>query len=86
MSIHGETTCLAMNLAMNLGGCQSSGPFLDPYCNTAPSIYGTPKGIIVLTPTHMVAWLVQGLTQGFWVIVGYQYDEMADRAPITPKP
>ena len=26
-----------------MGGCQYYGPFLDPYCNSAPNIWGTPK-------------------------------------------
>ena len=27
----------------SMGSCQNSGPFLDPYYNTAPSISGYPK-------------------------------------------
>ena len=26
-----------------MGGCQNYGPFVGPYYNTAPIIYGTPK-------------------------------------------
>ena len=37
-----------------MGGCQNYGPFLDPHYNTAPNILGTPKGIIILTTTHMI--------------------------------
>ena len=36
-----------------MGGCQNHGPFLDPYYNTAPNIWGTQKGTIILTTTHM---------------------------------
>ena len=36
-----------------MGGCQNCGPFLDPYSNTAPNIWGTQKGTIILTTTHM---------------------------------
>ena len=28
-------------------------PFLDPYYNTAPNIWGTPKGTIIETSTHI---------------------------------
>ena len=43
-----------MLLKAHLGGCQNCGPFLDPYYNTTPNIYGTPKGTIILTTTHML--------------------------------
>ena len=36
-----------------VGGCQNYGPFLGPYYNTAPIIYGTQKGTLILTTTHM---------------------------------
>ena len=36
-----------------MGGCQDYGPFLDPYYNTAPNIWGTHKGTIILTTTHI---------------------------------
>ena len=36
-----------------MGGCQSYGPFLDPYYNTAANIQGTQKGTKILTTTHM---------------------------------
>ena len=39
-----------------MGGCQNVGPFLDPYYNTAPYIWGTQKGTIILTTTHIAAW------------------------------
>ena len=38
----------------DMGGCQNYGPFLDPYYNTAPNIWGTQKGTIILTTTHML--------------------------------
>ena len=37
----------------HMGGCQSYGPSLDPYYNTAPNILGTQKWTIILTTTHM---------------------------------
>ena len=39
---------------LHMGGCQNYGPFLAPCFNTAPNIYGTEKGTIILTTTHMV--------------------------------
>ena len=36
-----------------MGCCQNYGPFLDPYFNTAPNIWGTQKGTIILTTTHI---------------------------------
>ena len=44
---------------MILGGCQNDGPFLDPFSNTAPNIQGTPKGIIILTATHIALKIMQ---------------------------
>ena len=38
-----------------MGGCQNYGPFLGPYYNTAPNIWGTPKRAIILTTTHIFA-------------------------------
>ena len=40
-----------------MGGCQNYGPFLDPYYNTAPNIWGTQKGTIILTTTHLLMFL-----------------------------
>ena len=40
-------------LGLYMGGCQNYGPFLGPYYNTAPNIYGTQKGTIILTTTHI---------------------------------
>ena len=37
----------------HMGGCQKYGPFLGPYYNTAPIIWGTQKGTFILTTTHM---------------------------------
>ena len=45
-----ETTIMGY---MIMGGCQNSGPFLDPYYNTAPNIQGTQKETIILTTTPM---------------------------------
>ena len=36
---------------IHMGGCQNSGPFLDPYYNTAPKLEGTQPGAIMLTTT-----------------------------------
>ena len=36
-----------------MDGCQNYGPFLDPYYNTALNVWGTQKGIIILTTTQM---------------------------------
>ena len=44
----------------HMGGCQNYGPFLGPYYNTAPNIYGTQKGTIILTTTHMKESLSRG--------------------------
>ena len=43
----------------DMGGCQNYGPFLDPHYNTAPNMYGTPKGTIILTTTHMTLRLAR---------------------------
>ena len=40
--------------ALYMGSCQNYGPFLGLYYNTAPIIYGTQKGTLILTTTHMV--------------------------------
>ena len=37
---------------MYMGGCQNYGPFLDPYYNTAPNIWGTQKRTMILA-THL---------------------------------
>ena len=37
----------------HMGGCQNYGPLSDPYYNTAPNIWGTQKGTIILTTTHI---------------------------------
>ena len=44
-----------------MGGCQTYGPFLDPYYNTAPNILGTQKGTIILTSTQMFRILLEHL-------------------------
>ena len=36
-----------------MGGCQNYGPFLDPNYNTAPKIWGTQKGTIILISPHI---------------------------------
>ena len=36
----------------HMGGYQNYGPFLGPYYNTAPNIWGTKKGTIILTTIH----------------------------------
>ena len=36
-----------------MGGCQNHGSFLGPQYNTARGIWGTQKGAIILTTTHM---------------------------------
>ena len=38
-----------------MGGCQNQGPVLGPYYNTAPNIYGTQKGTLILTTTYILA-------------------------------
>ena len=40
-----------------MGGCQNYGPSLDPYYYTSPNIWGTQKGTILLTTTHMMTVL-----------------------------
>ena len=48
-----------------MGGCQNYGPFSGPYYNTAPIIWGTQKGTLILT-THMVGYFrVEFLGLGF---------------------
>ena len=50
-----------------MGGCQNYGPFLGPYYNTAPIIWGTQKGTLILTTTHMKALsLLTCLVQKPW--------------------
>ena len=44
-------------VAVHMGGCQTDGPVLDAYYNTAPNFWGTLKGIIILTPTYMIRLL-----------------------------
>ena len=39
-------------VSINMGNSQNYGPLLEPCFNTAPSIQGTQKGIIILTTTH----------------------------------
>ena len=51
-----------------MGGCQNYGPFLDPYYNTAPNIWGTQKRTIILTTTHMAAGFRFGQGQGFGIL------------------
>ena len=46
--------CYDLKFRVYMGGCQNYGPFLDPYYNTAPNIWGTQKGTIILTITHIV--------------------------------
>ena len=41
-------------MTKHASGCQNYGPFLGPYSNTAPIIYGTQKGTLILTTTHTV--------------------------------
>ena len=41
-----------MYMYVHVGGCHSYGPFLDPCCNTAPTIQGTQTRTIVLTTVH----------------------------------
>ena len=36
-----------------MGDCQNYGPFSGPQDNTAPSMWGTQKGTLILTTTHM---------------------------------
>ena len=38
---------------LHMGSCQNYGPFLGPDYNTAPIIYGTQKGTLILTTTHI---------------------------------
>ena len=45
--------CADRQCNLHMGGYQTYGPFLDPYYNTAPNIWGTRKGTIILTTTHM---------------------------------
>ena len=45
--------CLRQECHAELGGCQNYGPFLGPYYNTAPNIWGTQKGTIILTTTQL---------------------------------
>ena len=40
-------------IVVYMGGCQNYGPVLGPYYNTAPTIFGTQKGTIILTTTRM---------------------------------
>ena len=35
-----------------MDGCQNSGSLVDP-CNTAPNIWGTQKGTIIVTTIHI---------------------------------
>ena len=37
-----------------MNGCQNYGPFLDPDYNTTPNIWGTQRGSIILTTTHIL--------------------------------
>ena len=34
----------AWQVGIHVGGCQNYGPFLDPFCNTAPNIWVPKKG------------------------------------------
>ena len=44
-----------MEPILHLGGCQNYGPFLGPYYNMALIIYGTQKGTLILTTTHVLS-------------------------------
>ena len=51
----------------DMGGCQNYGPFLGPWYNTAPRVWGTQKGTIILTTTHTQGCArnpIQGATWG----------------------
>ena len=50
-----------------MGGCQNLGPFLNPDYNTAPNFQGAPKGIIILSTTHIGIQGLKALSLGFWV-------------------
>ena len=47
---------------LDMGDCQNYGPFLAPYYSTAPNIWGTQKGIIIVITAHMLK--VNGLVLG----------------------
>ena len=47
-----------MGYRVYMGGCQNYGPSSVPYYNTAPNIWGTQKGTIILTTTHMIERLL----------------------------
>ena len=40
-------------LIQDMGSCQNYGPFLGPYYDTAPNIWATQKGTMILTTTHI---------------------------------
>ena len=44
---------IVCSLVVTCCGCQNYGPFWDPYKDTAPNIWGTQKGMIILTTTHI---------------------------------
>ena len=48
-----------------VGACQNYGPFFGPYYNTAPIIWGTQKGTLILTTTHMDPSTLQEEGLGF---------------------
>ena len=44
----------SMKIFLGSCSCENYGPFLGPYYNAAPTIYGTQKGTLILTTTHML--------------------------------
>ena len=46
----------------HIGGCQNYGLSLGPYYYTAPIIYGTQKGTLILRTTHIVT--LKGILKG----------------------
>ena len=48
-----QTAVSQSSQAVPRGSCQNYCPFMGPQYNTAPSIWGTQKGTIILTTTHM---------------------------------
>ena len=66
-----------------MGGCQNYGPFLGPYCNTTPNIWGTQKGTIILTTTHMINHPYDLRYYASWILRARNLPEPCQRAHIA---
>ena len=51
-----KLTHVSVCVRVYVGSCQNYGPFFCPYYNRAPIIWGTQKGTLILTRTHVYSY------------------------------